>query len=272
MTERRGARHRRQAALLERLYERLNHPQMVAPDPLEQVLKFPEHADREIVALISAVLSYGNIATIKASAESVLERMGASPRRYVLDRDAEAIRRDFKGFRHRVTRGEELAALLLGAREAIQESGSLGAAFQEGIAAGEDTLLPALERFVMRLRAFHGPAPWHLLSAPSSGSACKRLNMLLRWMVRRDAVDPGGWAVGMESKLVMPLDTHMFRLARAMGLTTRKTADLRAALEVTERFRFLRPEDPVRYDFALTRLGIRGDLRPEQFISEWRAC
>ncbi len=95
-----------------------------------------------------------------------------------------------------------------------------------------------------------------LLPSPGKGSACKRLNLFLRWMVRSDDVDPGGWSGVDAGKLIVPLDTHMHRMGLEVGLTRRKQADMQAALEVTRAFRTIAPEDPVRYDFALTRLGI----------------
>ncbi|MBD3175746.1 MAG: TIGR02757 family protein [Armatimonadia bacterium] len=261
----------RRLALLEGLYRRLNRPEMIDPDPLAIVREFGDPRDREIVALIGSCLAYGNVVTIMASIRDVLGRMAGGPHRYLTKASPKRLHDDFADFRHRVTSGPEMAFLLQGAREAIAEHGSLGAAFEQGISADEPSLMPALERFVAILRRPHGGAAWHLLPSPASGSACKRMNMLLRWMVRRDAVDPGGWAEGMAPGLVMPVDTHMFHTARAMGLTQRKTADLKAALEITEAFRRFRPDDPVRYDFALTRLGIRDELTPDQFLDQWRA-
>jgi len=99
-----------------------------------------------------------------------------------------------------------------------------------------------------------------LLPCPEKGSACKRYHLYLRWMVRKDAVDPGGWDGISASKLIVPLDVHMHRICMGLGLTSRAQADLKTALEVTQRFRAIVPEDPVRYDFALTRTGIRNDL------------
>ncbi|MFC1474950.1 TIGR02757 family protein, partial [bacterium] len=99
----------------------------------------------------------------------------------------------------------------------------------------------------------------YLTPAPRRGSACKRMNLFLRWMVRRDDVDPGPWTDVPASKLVVPLDTHMHRISSGMGLTSRKQADLKTAIEITDAFRAISPEDPVRYDFALTRLGILGN-------------
>ena len=99
-----------------------------------------------------------------------------------------------------------------------------------------------------------------LLPCPEKGSACKRFHLFLRWMVRNDAVDPGGWDGISASKLIVPLDVHMHRICMRLGLTSRAQADLKTALEVTGRFRAIVPEDPVRYDFALTRIGIRNDI------------
>ena len=104
-----------------------------------------------------------------------------------------------------------------------------------------------------------------LLPLPDRGSACKRLNLFMRWMVRQDAVDPGGWSGVPLSKLIIPLDTHMHRISRAMGLTSRRQADMGTAMEVTRAFQKFAPDDPLRYDFVLTRLGIRKDMDVTQF-------
>jgi uncharacterized protein (TIGR02757 family) len=91
------------------------------------------------------------------------------------------------------------------------------------------------------------------------------LNLYLRWMVRRDRVDPGPWRTVARARLVVPLDTHMFRIARALGLTRRRQADLKTAVEITQAFALHSPRDPVRYDFCLTRLGINPACRDEDF-------
>ncbi|MCD6487215.1 MAG: TIGR02757 family protein, partial [Syntrophobacterales bacterium] len=105
-----------------------------------------------------------------------------------------------------------------------------------------------------------------LLPSPAKGSACKRLNLFLRWMVRHDDVDPGGWDDISSSKLIIPLDTHMHRICLALGITKRKQADMKTALEITRSFQVMAPHDPVRYDFALTRLGIRKDTDITSFL------
>ncbi len=96
--------------------------------------------------------------------------------------------------------------------------------------------------------------------SPEKGSACKRLNLFLRWMIRKDSVDPGGWDELPASKLIIPLDTHMYKIGKKLGFTKRKQANMKTALEITKGFAKLASKDPVKYDFALTRFGIRNDM------------
>ena len=251
--------------MLELLYRRLNRREYVHPDPLEFLYRYDDPRDREVVGLVASSLAYGRVAQILASVERALGPLGDSPARFIEDASAGKLRKLFAGFRHRFTTGDELAAMLAGAARLAEEHGSLGGAFAEFMSPGDETVLPALGRFTRELSSAGDLGRCHLVPDPRRGSACKRLLLYLRWMVRRDAVDPGGWDLVPASKLVVPLDTHMFRLCRAMGLTARKGADIRAALEVTAAFRGLAPDDPVRYDFALTRLGINPDVSASDF-------
>ena len=150
--------------------------------------------------------------------------------------------------------------MLWGARCAIEKHGSLLGCFLAGWDEKESTVLPGLSAFVRAFPVNSGACWGGFLPSPVNGSACKRLNLFMRWMVRQDDVDPGGWARIPASKLIVPLDVHMHRISLGFGWTNRKQADLRTAVEVTQAFRKVAPEDPVRYDFALTRLGIRSDM------------
>jgi uncharacterized protein (TIGR02757 family) len=132
--------------------------------------------------------------------------------------------------------------------------------------ADDDTILPALSALVSQLDIFNPADKNSLLPSPIKGSACKRINLFLRWMIREDRVDPGGWKGVPPSKLIIPLDTHMHKICLEANITNRKQADMRTALEITRVFREIAPEDPTRYDFALTRLGIRKELNPELFL------
>ncbi len=254
---------------LESLYVRYNRSEYVSPDPLQYVLAYADPADREIAGLVASSLAYGRVAMILRNVGFVLARL-PSPARNLRDATRGDLRRRLRGLKHRWTTGTQMAALLWGARDVVREHGSLGAFVRGTAVATDGTILPALSALVRRIVVSGGRGAGSLLPDPAHGSACKRLLMYARWMVRRDAVDPGGWEGIDPGLLVVPMDTHMHRICRAMRLTRRRTADLRAALEATARFRRLVPSDPVRYDFSLTRLGIRGDSDPGPFLEDWK--
>jgi len=255
---------------LEWLRARFDHRRYVHPDPLEFLYDYPDPLDREIAALVASSLAYGRVAMILRSVARLLQALG--PPRECLGRfSPEAFRRRLGQFRHRFTTAEELTRLLVGVSRVIERHGSLNACFVRHVGDRDETTLPGLGGFVNELRDAADGLDSHLLPHPERGSACKRLHLFLRWMVRHDEIDPGGWEGVAPSMLIVPLDVHLHRLCRALGLGGRATADGRAALELTSSFRNLAPADPVRYDFALTRLGIRGDASLEQAIAEWRS-
>ncbi|MFW6162869.1 MAG: TIGR02757 family protein [Planctomycetota bacterium] len=255
-------------AALDALYARFTRREYVHPDPLEVLYDYPDVRDREVAGLVAACLSYGRVRSILQSVRSALGRM-PSPAQWLEEATAAGLRDAFAGFRHRFATGEHLAALLLGAKRLTARHGSLNAAFVEHLGAGDETVAGALGGFAEAMRQAAGGLDAHLLPCPARGSACKRLNLYLRWMVRRDAVDPGGWTGVAPAQLIVPLDVHLHRICTALGLTSRKSADLKAALAITAAFRRLAPHDPVRYDFALTRLGIRAEADLEAFLRRW---
>ncbi|MDD3642409.1 MAG: TIGR02757 family protein [Candidatus Krumholzibacteria bacterium] len=263
-------RHRRGGPLhraLEALYSRYDSREYADSDPIAFLYRYADPLDREIVALVASSLAFGGVRQIAGSIAKALAPMGTSPRRYLLDAGGRRLRRDCAGFRHRWADGADLAALLEGAGEAIRAHGSLGECFLAGLDPEEADVVPALERFAATLRSAGRGAGESLVPDPCRRSACKRLNLMLRWMVRSDHIDPGGWDRVPRSKLVVPLDRHMHRFGLRLGLIDRGQADLRAARELTAAFRAMEPEDPVRYDFALTRLGIRRDDDREALLA-----
>ncbi len=253
--------------MLDELYLRYNRRAYVHPDPVEFLYRYDDGADREVAALVASSLAYGRVAQILRSVQAVLAVLGDRPAQRLAAMKPASLDRALAGFKHRFATGSEMAALLISARRQIVEFGSLQACFLAGLGADDETVLPALTKFAARLRAGgsrHGLAPIaHLLSDPARGSACKRLNLMLRWLVRRDKVDLGDWHRVPAAKLIVPLDTHMHRLSRQMNATARRAADLRTAREITAAFAAICPQDPVKYDFALTRLGIHPQARRE---------
>jgi len=244
---------------MESLYNQYNRREFVHPDPLEFLYDYQDLCDREIVAFIAASLAYGRVAQIRKSVSHVLARMNPSPHGFLKSASRKTVAQTFSDFRHRFTGGRELCAMLLGLKQILKTYGSLNACFVAGLNDRNDTILEALTAFTKTLTDACPEPLAHLVALPQKGSACKRLHLFLRWMVRQDEVDPGGWQKVGPSKLIVPVDVHMHRICLCLGLTTRKQANQATALEITDRFRAMVPEDPVKYDFALTRLGIRND-------------
>lgn len=259
-----------EVALLEGLYAQLTLRARVGSDPVGFLYAWPSLEDREIVGLLASSLAYGRVAQIARSVTALLARL-PEPSRMTMELSPRALVRNLAGFRHRFTEGADLARVLLGARRLREAHGSLEEALLAHARPEDRTIAGSLSGFTRELHDRGGLTAPHVLPDPERGSACKRLCLFLRWMVREDAVDPGGWRrVGAE-RLVVPLDVHMQRIARGLGMLTRRSPDWRAALEATEGFRRLAPHDPVRYDFALTRLGIESELDPSETLAPlWR--
>jgi len=252
---------------LEEIRSIYHHRCFVDPDPLLFLYEYDHIRDREIAGMVASSLAYGRVAQIMRSVSAILGPMGKSPFEFLMNSTPAGLGKTYKTFRHRFTAGEEMAWMLYGIKRSIERCGSLQACFQEGLKEIDDhTILPALSRFVMKIKEAGPLSRNSLLPSPGKGSACKRLNLFMRWMVRKDQVDPGGWDGVPASMLIIPLDTHMCRIGRSLGLTSRKQADMLAALEITEAFRRISPDDPVRYDFALTRLGIRKEIQGESVL------
>jgi len=244
---------------LDTLYRHYNRREFIHPDPLELVYRYDSAADREIAAFVAASLAYGRVHQILKSVSSVLDVMVPGPSTFLTNHTRRSIFHTFSGFRHRVTDGRKLSAMLCGVKEMLGTYGSLQACFCAKMGENGETILEPMSAFVSELVRCAGAPLDHLVPSPEKGSACKRLNLFLRWMVRCDDVDPGGWTKISPSKLLVPVDIHMHRIALSMHLTHRRQADLKTVVEITEGFRAIHASDPVRYDFCLTRLGIRED-------------
>jgi uncharacterized protein (TIGR02757 family) len=251
--------------VLERLYADFDHPESAA-DPIHIVRRYRQGPDREVAGFIAAGLAFGRVASVMQSIERVLAPMGDSPAGYVRAFD---VRRDGPALLllgHRWVRGRDLVALVLALQHMIAAEGSLERFFLRGHAREADDIGPALDRFcadacAVDLRPAYGRVPRrpgvrYFFPRPSAGSGCKRLNLFLRWMVRRDAVDLGVWSEVRPAQLVIPLDTHVIRVGRCLRLTRYRSPGWRMAADITAALRRLDPEDPVRYDFSMCHLGM----------------
>jgi uncharacterized protein (TIGR02757 family) len=216
-----------------------------------------------VAGLVAASLALGTVKGILAGAGAALALLGPSPAREIDSLGRKGLREAFAEFRYRFFTGDDVSSLLAAVAALRGSHGSLGNRMRE-LSAKNGTIAPALAEFVRELRAA-SPRPFRtsLFPSPEDGSACKRPFLFLRWMARKDDVDPGVWARGLEPLLIVPLDTHMERAGRSLGLLERKGNGIKAAVELTESFKSLNPEDPVKYDFALTRPGINPGLRAD---------
>ncbi len=246
---------------LDCLYSTYNQRQFVNPDPLLFLYDYGDKQDREIAGLMAACLAYGRVEMILKTVAHVLRRLTPSPRAYVLSRTRMDMTRDFKGFRYRFASEDHLVDLLWGIRQVLDEFSSLENCFYEGWSPTDETVVGGLAFLSRQLG--RGRKIGHLLADPVKKSACKRSHLFLRWMIRHDAVDPGRWEKASPSQLIVPLDTHMHQAGLMLGFTRRKQADFTTALEITKGFRKISEQDPVKYDFCLTRFGIRREMSME---------
>lgn len=225
-------------------------------DPVGLVHPFPNRSDREVAALLAASLSLGRVASIRISVGDLFGRLGPDPARVLAQETVPQLRKRFAGFRHRFFGADDVATLAVNIGRWMREAGSLAAAWPADMEfeAAADAFARAMSRPVPGLRPC---SRLPLVVSPAGASTCKRLAMFLRWVARpADGVDLGLWTRPRPDQLVVPLDVHVFRIARLLGLTRRKTANWEAAREVTASLARLDPVDPVRYDFALSRIGI----------------
>jgi uncharacterized protein (TIGR02757 family) len=250
---------------LDRLYADFNYPDS-ATDPIQIVRRFERRDDREVVGFCASALAFGRVASVLQSIDRLLAIMGDHPADYVRVFDPRRDARPFGGFVHRWTRGPDLVALVWLLHQMFDRSGSVEGFFAEGDGKATGDIGPALDRFSARalaldLRAAYGRVParpgvCYFFPRPSAGSACKRLNLFLRWMVRHDALDLGVWSRVSPAALVIPLDTHVIRVGRCLRLTRYSSPGWAMARDITASLRRLDPEDPVKYDFALCHLGM----------------
>jgi uncharacterized protein (TIGR02757 family) len=250
---------------LDELYRQYDH-RLLDPDPLQLVRVQPTAADREVAGLVASGLAFGNVVQIKRSIAAVLAMLGPRPAEAVETLDPREAARRLRGFRHRWLDGRDVACLLAFARQMRASHGSIEAFFAEGLSDDDPDVGPALVSFTERAlkldheglyRGRRVPARAgvrYFFPSPTGGSACKRLNLYLRWMVRRDGVDLGVWRRPAPRQLVLPLDTHTHAIARRLRFTRYRSPGWAMAVDITRRLRRFDPEDPVKYDFALYRL------------------
>lgn len=242
-----------------RAYDR----RLLAEDPVSLVHSYRDPRDQEVVGLIAALLAFGNAKSIQGSVKRVLTILGPRPADFIADFHPERLEESFKHLGHRWVRGGDLLRLM-GVLQKIQAGhGSLKTAILSLYREEDLDVGPLLERLAALVFSHSGRGVQtrgfrYFFPSPQDGSPCKRLNMFLRWMVRpADGIDLGLWPEIPSSKLVIPLDTHVYRFARRFRLGSVRSPTWRLAREVTDFLKDLDPEDPVKYDFPICHFGMR---------------
>jgi len=254
--------------ILDNLYESRSTIHL-ANDPLSFCHRYENPADREVAAVIASSFAYGGIKIILRTLETIFASLLPSPRRYVERFDPCEGKYVFAGFKHRFNDGRDLCALLWAMRLMIEQESSINKFFLRSYNVSSEDMTESLNGYSSRVLALdYSPVfgekdipddsyfPF-LFPAPASGSACKRLCMFLRWVVRpNDGIDLGLWQGISPAKLIIPVDTHIQRIGSYLNFTSRKSADWRMAKEITTSLKRFDPLDPVKYDFSLAHLGI----------------
>lgn len=254
-------------------------------DPVRAVHRYDDPDDREVAGFVASALAYGNVRAVLASVDSVLETMGPHPAAFVAGFDPTRDGARFRGFVHRWNNARDLSVLMWILGRIREGHGTIESAVASGIFPGEAAVAGGLDRFSEMALGFGHEQFYsrrdlrtrrgvrYFFPRPSDGSACKRLNLYLRWMVRPDdGIDCGVWTAIRPSELVIPIDTHLARISRYIGLTRYASPGWKMAEDVTASLRQLDPADPVRYDFALCHLGIAGDCPKKRDLVKCVRC
>lgn len=247
------------AEMLERNYLRYNRPDFIVPDPISIPHRFSKKQDIEIMGFWAATLAWGQRKTILNKCHELIALMDGAPYDFVLNHQENDLKR-FLNFKHRTFNATDALYFLHFFQDYYRQHDSLETAFLVPDLALQPTVELSLVAFHNRFCSLEDfpPRTRKHIATPARKSICKRLNMFLRWMVRRDdrGVDFGLWRQFSPAQLVMPCDVHVDRVARHLELIQRRQTDWQTALQLTEALRQFDPTDPVKYDFALFGLGV----------------
>ena len=256
-------------AFLEGLYYVYARRELLYPDPLWYLYKYEDVRDREIVGLIASSLAYGRVAQIMKSVDRVLSCLGTKPREFLLKNgDSDIVPSSFK---HRFTTSYDMNNFLRNIRKAIIKYDTienlLASNLPEDVstlAATDEKIFEALDKFSAFLTRNAVPKAFPMMSRPLRGSAGKRLYLFLRWLIRSDNVDPGGWHIFSPAQLLIPCDTHILNISAHLGFIRSRSPSINSAVIISNHFYSICPHDTAKYDFVLTRFGLRSGL-PVQF-------
>lgn len=267
---------------LDRFYREYNFAERLKHDPIEFPRRYSEREDIEVAGFITSCFAYGRIDLFKPVIEKILLPGGRHPAAYLSNMSLKREAKKFSDINYRFNKGDDILCLIYIINRTLKQWGSLRNLFFHYYRSDHDDISTALNGFVNYFLEIDTTPVYEknikpyglkqLLPYPGKGSACKRMNLFLRWMVRTEDIDLGIWNKIPASKLIIPLDTHISRIAKCLGLTDRNASDWKTAKEITDALRVLDPEDPLKYDFALCHHGISGLCKGSKSVALCSGC
>ncbi|MBI4848989.1 MAG: TIGR02757 family protein [Nitrospirae bacterium] len=269
---------------LDKFYNEYDFKERIKHDPIELPHRYSRPEDIEVAGFIASCFAYGRVGLFKPVIEKILKPGGKHPASFIRDFDLQRDKKYLLGISYRFNKEKDVLCLIYILNQTLGEFGSLKSLFYHyhNPSVSPEDIGPALTEFVNYFLSIDTSPVYgrnikpdglkQFFPSPRNGSACKRVNLFLRWMVRRKDIDFGIWNKILPSKLIIPLDVHIARISRCLGLTKRKASDWKTAKEITGALRKFDPEDPLKYDFALCHYGISKSCRGEKFKDACSAC
>ena len=268
--------------ILDRFYRKYNFEERVLHDPIEFPHRYKEQRDIEITGFISSSLAYGKVELFRAVLEKIFSIMGRSPYDFLLSTGLTKQKKLLSGIKYRFNENEDIVCLIFILKMALQKHDSLENLFKKKYRDEDRNIGQALSGYMDELiqvdtskvygSNIHPPGLMQFFASPVNGSACKRANLFLRWMIRDRDIDFGIWKGIAKNKLIIPLDTHIAKISRCLSFSNRKSQDWKMAVEITEALKQFDPDDPLKYDFALCHHGISGACKGEKQSEACKAC
>lgn len=247
---------------LDRLYKKYNKKIFIHPDPLEMVYRYNNKEDMEVVGLIASSFAVGNVKAILKFLDTLFLKMGRSPYKYLKDTESKQITSDMENYYYRYYSSDDIAEFLLSLKSIISKFNTIEEWVMKSYNSDDENISGLMKILSADLNLTSS-----LIPKSTGNSGFKRFALYFRWMVRQDDVDLGLWRGIAPSKLILPLDTHMMNISHILGFTNSKANSMSNALKITNEFKKIKPADPVKWDFALSRLGIHPDLSYDELIS-----
>jgi uncharacterized protein (TIGR02757 family) len=269
-------------SILNKLYREHNFKERLKHDPIEFPHRYSAPEDIEVAGFIASCLAYGKVNLFKQVIENILNICGRHPAEFIVNFNYRKDKKYFKGISYRFNKERDILSLIYILVKTLKKWGTLRALFYQYYKEEHEDIGEALKNFVgfflevdtssVYGRNIKPNGLTQFLPSPENGSACKRMNLFLRWMVRTKDIDFGIWDKIPPSKLIIPLDTHIAKISHCLGLTKRNTADWRTAKEITNALKRFDPDDPLKYDFALCHHGISGLCKGQENATACTEC